>query len=167
MKKILSIILSLVVAASVCTISMVPAMAKTVNSKESTTKKSTIIVEVNGGESSDVSYKTDSEDPTKITFTYDGDGELKGWDFGDLVEGVDYKILSQKGNSITIQVLNPEEIDQIVANAIVDEKNATEKTTAKNKDKGNKSPKTGATMTGVLVAGAGVAMLAALKKKSE
>lgn len=179
MKKILSVILSLVVAASVCTVSMISATAATVvASPEGTTKKSTISVEVNGGESSDVTYKTDATDPSQITFVYNGEGTLDSWSFGDLVEGVDYVIVSENkaDGTITIKLLKSTvSATDIIANAIVDftedeeptEEPEEEETTVNKKDDGSTSPKTGAAMTGALVAGAGVAMLAALKRKND
>lgn len=160
MKKFLSILLSVVIMASVCAVSVVPAMAQTVGSQQTTTKKTTISVEVNGSSTTDVTYKKDSNDPSVITFTYKGDGELTGWDFGGLTEGIDYEIVSQNGNKITIKLLTNV---NVVANAKV--KGAS---TKPNKgDNGNTSPNTGATIAGVAVAGAGVAMLAALKKKND
>lgn len=169
MKKILSVMLSIVMAVSVCAVATIPAMATTVNSKEDVTQASNIKVEVNGGATTDVTFKEDTTDPSKITFTYTGSGKLEGWTFVGLVEGVDYEVVSTSKNPITIVLLNNKtaaDVD-VIANAIVKTEDSTEKTTVKDKDNGNKSPNTGATMSGVLVAGAGVAMLAALKKKSK
>lgn len=172
MKKILSIVLSVVMAASVCTMAVIPAMAKIVASPESTTKATSISVSVNGGASTDVTYRIDSTDPSIITFTYDGDGNLIGWEFKGLVEGVDYVIIDEDATSITIKLLNTDA--DVIANAIVEEKNdeptkeqTTETTTVKDKDNGNTSPATGVAMSGVLVAGAGVAMLTVLKRKNK
>lgn len=169
MKKILSIMLSIVMAVSVCAVATIPAMAVTVNSKNDITQPSNIKVEVNGGTTTDVTFKEDTTDPSKITFTYDGKGKLEGWDFSGLVKGTDYDIVSQDANSITIVLLNGKTAKDIAvtANATVAMDEETTKKKVKDKDKGSKSPKTGATMGGALVAGAGVAMLAALKKKSE
>lgn len=169
MKKILSILMSVLMVASVLSVSVVPAIAKTYGSQESTTEGRKITVDVNGQGSNDVTYKVDDKDKNKITFTYDGDGNLEGWDFGDLVENVDYVIVSQDGNSITIRLLNPNA--DITANAIVKENEGgettkPEKTTVK-PDNGGTSPATGASLAGVAVAGAGVAMLLALKKKDD
>lgn len=162
MKKILSVVLSVVMlicASSVATV----AFAENVNSIESTTKANKITVEVNGNETTDVIYEKDPEDPTKITFTYTGDGELEGWEFPGMTEGEDYIIISEEGDSITIQLINGYEGD-VIANAIV--KESTTKKKKHNDDR--KSPKTGAVTAGaVAVAGAGVAVLAALKKRDE
>lgn len=168
MKKIISIVISLVMVVSAFAVSAVPAMAKTVISpSQTTTQKTTVIVQVNGSSTSDVSYERDPEDPNKITFTYNGDGELIGWEFPGMVEGTDYEIISEDGNSITILVSEDYDGD-VIANAIV--KLDEEKTTKKpgKVDGSSKSPKTGAmAATGLAVAGAGAAILAALKKKND
>ncbi|MGN0528704.1 MAG: hypothetical protein ACI4IE_06180 [Eubacterium sp.] len=165
MKKLISVVLSLIMAMSVCAACVIPAMAAdTVLSPSDTTKRTTINVEVNGSTSDDVSYEKDPENDSEITFTYDGDGKLIGWEFPGLEEGVDYEIVSQEGNSITIRLLD--DIENVTANAIVEYKGTTKATTKKS-DK-SKSPATGAvTGSGLAVAGAGVAILAALKKKSD
>ena len=162
MKKILSILLSVVMLVSVSAVT-VSAFAD-VASQETTKTTSKITVEVNGSTSKDVTYKTDPDDPAKITFKYKGSGTLEGWEFDGMVEGVDYQIISEDGNSITIELLNGFDGD-IDANAIVKEK------TTKKSDEGSgkgKSPKTGAaTATGLAAAGAGAAILLALRKKED
>lgn len=180
MKKVLSVLLAVSMIVSVGVSSAVVAMAApTVASIESTTKRpAPIIGDVNGQTSTDVRYEIDPNDPNKITFTYEGDGELIGWEFlpDTLLEGKDYRIVSQQGNSITIELINGYNGD-IIANAIVrypeDEKTTkvpaetTKKTTVK-KNPGNKSPKTGVfTGAGLGVAAAGAAILVALKKKDD
>lgn len=161
MKKFLSIVLSAIMAVSVMTIAAVPAMAY--NSPESTTHSRVVGGEVNGSSSTDVTYSPDSLNPNKITFTYTGSGDLTGWEFPGLQVGVDYDIISEDGNTITI-VLHNDNID-VTANAIVDGEETTKKP---NGDNGNKSPNTGAmTAAGVAVAGAGIAILAALKKDED
>lgn len=162
MKKILSVILSLVMLLSVGAATFSAFAA--VGSIESTTKQNKIILEVNGKTSTDVSYERDPENPRKITFTYDGDGELIGWEFPGMEEGVDYEIIKEKGNFITILVYESYTGD-VVANAIV--KEATTKETTK-KSKKKKSPKTGAaSAAGIIAMGAGAAVLTALKKKED
>lgn len=163
MKKIISVLLSVVMLLSVSTAAVSVFAADNVNSIESTTKGNKITVEVNGNESNDVTYEKDPTDPTKITFTYTGDGELEGWEFPGMTEGVDYKIISEEGDSITIQIINGYD-GPIVANAIVKE----ETTKKKKSNEKKKSPKTGAaTVSVAAAAGVGVAMLAALKRKSD
>ncbi len=164
MKKFLSIILSVVMVFSVGLASANVAMAKTYNSQE--TKKagySTIKVEVNGKTSTDVTYDVDKSNSNKITFKYNGNGELIGWEFPNMTEGEDYTIVSEKDNTITILVSEDYE-GVVTANAIV--KNASSNNTKPNND--SKSPKTGAvTATGLGLTGAGAALLLALKKKDE
>ena len=167
MKKVTSILLSLVMVIALCAMS-VSAYAAVVSPEKPTNPRSNITVQVNGNETSDVVYERDPQDPTKITFTYTGDGELTGWEFPGMVEGEDYIIISQDGNSITIQLINDYDGD-VVANAIVKEKKGETTTSQQPKPNGNnKSPKTGAaTATAVAVAGAGIAVLAALKKRND
>ncbi len=65
--------------------------------------------------------------------TYNGDGKLTGWEFPLLEEGKDYEIISRKGNSITIKLINKnQELPYI--NALVD---FGETTTLKNKAESN------------------------------
>ena len=131
--------------------------------KTQTTGYSTIKVEVNGKPSTDVTYDVDKSNSNKVSFKYDGDGELLGWEFPNMTEGKDYTVISEEGNTITILV--SEDYDGIVtANAIV--KQASSNSTKPNKN--SKSPKTGAvTATGLGLTGAGAALLLALKKKDE
>ena len=131
--------------------------------KTQTTGYSTIKVEVNGKPSPDVTYDVDKSNSNKVSFKYDGDGELLGWEFPNMTEGKDYTIISEEGNTITILV--SEDYEGIVtANAIV--KQAGSNSTKPNKN--SKSPKTGAvTATGLGLTCAGAALLLALKKKDE
>ena len=162
MKKIISVMLSLVMLVSASAVA-VNAFAA-VESQQTTKKTTNISGEVNGVVSGDVTYTPDDDDPAKITFTYEGDGTLEGWDFEGMVEGVDYQIISEDGNSITIELLNGFDGD-IIANALVEDE---EETTKKSGKKKGKSPKTGAvTATGLAVAGAGAAILLALRKKED
>jgi hypothetical protein len=164
MKKLLSIVLSVMMIFALGSTTMV-AMAATVQSYESTTKASTISGQVNGQTSSNITYERDPEDPNKITFTYNGDGDITGWEFPGMEEGVDYQVLDEDGNTITIELLNGYDGD-VVANVLVDEEGETaEKTTKKSTTGKSTSPNTGAvSATGLAVAGVGVAVLAAIKK---
>ncbi|MBQ9531870.1 MAG: hypothetical protein IJR70_07330 [Eubacterium sp.] len=162
MKKLISVLLSVVMLVSVSAVA-VNAFAD-VQSQETTKTSTKITVEVNGNTTKDVTYKTDPDDPAKITFTYTGSGTLDGWEFEGMVEGTDYEIVSQDGNSITIRLLNGYD-DEVTANAIVKEKST--KKSSEGSGKG-KSPKTGAaTATGLAAAGAGAAILLALRKKED
>ncbi|MBR6391744.1 MAG: hypothetical protein IKS12_00525 [Eubacterium sp.] len=167
MKKLLSIVLSLVMLCSV-SVATVNAFAEGgVGSIETTTTQNKIVLEVNGKASADVSYEKDPENPKKITFTYDGDGELIGWEFPGMREGVDYEILREKGNDITILVA-PTYRDTVTANAIVREPSSRKPTETTKKNDKEKSPKTGAaSAAGIAAMGAGAAILTALKKKED
>lgn len=166
MKKFISVVLSVIMAVSVMAVAVVPAMAAV--SPQSTTHSRVLGANVNGSTTNDVSYATDATDPNKITFTYNGDGTVTGWEFPGLVLGVDYEIITEADGSITVSVLNAGA--DIVANAIVDfgDEDEEETTKPKKQDKGETSPKTGAmTAAGIAVAGAGFAILSALKKNED
>lgn len=165
MKKVLSVILSVMMVFSVFAVSATTVMAA-VGSIESTTKQNTVIVQVNGQTTTDIVYEKDPADPNKITFTYTGDGELIGWEF-NITEGQEYRVVSEDGDSITIEIINGYD-GEVIANAIVkfDDGETTKKPVKTNG--GDKSPKTGvAAASGLAVAGAGAAILAALKKKND
>ncbi len=174
MKKILSVVLSLVMLFSVGAIS-VNAFAA-VGSVEETKGAIEIVTEVNGKPSDEITHATDPDEPRKITFTYTGDGELIGWEFPGMSEGVDYTIVSEDGNSITVLVADAY-AGEVIANAIVnedeeEEEETTEKETTTKattvKSESTKSPKTGAAASaGLLAMGAGAAILTALKKKED
>ena len=166
MKKALSIILSLVMLLSV-SIASVNAFA-VVGSIETTTKKNVINTQVNGKTSTDVTYTEDPKDPRTITFTYTGDGELLDWEFIGVTEGVEYTVISEEGNSITIRIADTYD-GEIVANAIVreDEEEEEEEAEPIKRDESKTSPKTGAGLAGIGAMGAGAAILAALKKKED
>lgn len=71
-----------------------------------------------------------SYDPTteEHLFTYEGEGVLIGWEFPLSEEEKDYEIISQKGNSITIKLIN-ENHELPYINALVDFGEATSDTT--------------------------------------
>lgn len=163
MKKLISIVLSVLMLASVISVSVVPAMAKTYSSQQTTTAAREINTEVNGKGTNDITYKVDPTNKDKITFTYTGKGDVDAWEFDGLVEGEDYEIISQDGNSITI--LFDSAVGDINVNAVVEGLEDNDDDTTAKGDNGNKSPNTGASLAGVAVAGAGVAMLLGLKKK--
>lgn len=163
MKKLLSILLAVMMIFAV-NASATVAMADTVNSIESTTKATSTIGKVNGQTSNDVTYERDPDDPNKITFTYIGEGDITGWEFPGMTEGVDYRIISQDGNSITIELLNGYDGD-VIGDAQVDFEPGSETTTKKASTGKSTSPATGAVAaTGLAAAGVGAAILAAIKK---
>lgn len=172
MKKLLSIILSLVMLVSVGALS-VPVFAE-VGSIETTepVTKNKIIPQVNGENTSDVTFEWISENPKQIKFTYTGDGTLENWDFGDLVEGKDYRVIDQGDNTITIELLDTSFNGDIIANAIVEDEEEEEETTKKatttKQNTSSTSPKTGAAAAaGIAAMGAGAAILTALRKKED
>lgn len=132
---------------------------------------------VNGETSTDITF-TPGKDKNEITFGYTGDGTLEGWDTNldklGLVEGVDYTLTENPDGSITIKFISDKAIacwnnNEIKINAEVsEEEEPTEKETTKKNDS-SKSPNTGISTTAiagtVAVLGAGVAVLAATKKK--
>ncbi|MBQ7202936.1 MAG: hypothetical protein IJS03_02835 [Eubacterium sp.] len=166
MKKVFSIAISALLVISIALISATTVFAAVASPVKPTKPTKPPVTEVNGQTSDDVTYKYENEEHTIITFTYTGDGELKGWEFPGMVEGEDYEIISEDGNSITIRLLNDYD-GSVVANAIVEEEGSTKaETTKKNGDE--KSPKTGAAAaTGIVMLGAGAAVLAALKRKEQ
>jgi hypothetical protein len=190
MKKVLSILLSAIMVFSCAIATTSVAYAAVVKSPSQISTPIEVNVSVNGGQTNDISYEIDDEDNNKITFTYDGDGSFTGWSFYDnegnlLVEGVDYEVVYDDGNGvITIQVADG--IESITADAEVDEgeeeeptegktpdegtteKETTTKETTTKANKNSTSPQTGAvSAAGLAVAGAGAAILVALKKKDD
>lgn len=166
MKKILSLVLSVMMIFAVGVGSTTIALAATtVKSPSHTDITRPVKVEVNGNSSKDVTYDVDKKNPNKFKFSYDGDGKLIGWEFPGMIEGVDYDIISEDGNTITILV-HDSYTGTVTANAIVEK---DETTTKKPNQNGNPtSPETGVfAATGLGVAGAGAAILVALKKKND
>lgn len=161
MKKLLSVLIAvaMVVAMSFTALTAFAVDSPGKDDKDGITK---ITVQVNGKTTKDVTYERDEDNKRIITFTYDGDGELQGWEFPGMEEGKDYVIVSQDGNSITIEV-SEDYVGEVIANAIVKEEQPTNPAKP---DDGKKSPKTGvAAAAGIAAMGAGIAILAASKKK--
>lgn len=170
MKKLISVLLSVMMVISVGALSVMPVMASTVSSGEPTPTGPVITGQVNGETSNQVSFEASISNPSQFTFTYNGGLELLGWEFSGIVEGADYTVVADNGNTITIALTASGMTKQFVANAKVKQDakpgSETNKPGASDKDNTGKSPSTGAAMTGILVAGAGIAMLAASKKKN-
>lgn len=179
MRKFISIALSAVMLISAGAISAMPVMAATVSSpgsSEVTTKPAVdtepVVVTVNSGKSKKVGY---TKDNYKYTFSYTGKGEVIDWEFPNMVEGVDFSVLSMsKDNSkIVIELTESGKQKQLVANAVVKDSTASKEdgevddSDAASKDNSNTSPATGAAMAGIAMAGTGVAMLAVSKKKKD
>lgn len=179
MKKFISIALSAVMLVSAGTVAAMPVMAAPVvspGSSEVTTNPAVdsepVVITVNSGKSKEVGY---TKDNYKYTFSYSGKGEVIDWEFPNMVEGVDFSVLSMsKDNSkIVIELTESGKQKQLVANAVVKDSNASKEdgevddSDAASKDNSNTSPATGAAMAGIAMAGAGVAMLAISKKKKD
>lgn len=178
MKKILSFVMAAIMTVSVFAMSVVPAMAATVNSPTASTavnKKPTL--QVNGVVTeTDIIYSPDKTNPKSITFTYVGEGTLTGWeenleDLG-LAEGTDYTLSYNEDGSLTITFISAEAIadydnGNVIVNALVDF--GTDATTTTKKNNSSKAPATGMSSalaaSGIAIACAGIATLTAAKKK--
>lgn len=172
MKKLISVLLSIMMVVAVGAMSVVPAMAAnssniTVGSGDQTFTASGA---VNGQlTTSDVTIKVSDSDSYEVRFDYVGKEEFLRWEIIGLEEG-EYTIVKKEGTTLIIKV-NPSVAEakrEFTANAIT-KKSANSGSTTKpstgNTDKSGTSPSTGASVAGVAVAGAGVALLTALKKK--
>lgn len=166
MKKLISIILSVMMVLSLGALSVMPVMAATVSSEEPV-NPGVVSGQVNGQNSNDVTFVVSPANPMEYTFTYGGNYEFLGWEFNGLETG-DYNVVSENGKTITIQLTASGANKSFVANAKVNAPTTpTTPTTPStgDKDTSGKSPSTGVAIGGIAVAGAGVAMLAALKKR--
>ena len=172
MKKLISVLLSIMMIVAVGAMSVVPAIAAnssniTVGSGDQTFTASGA---VNGQlTTSDVTIKVSDSDSYEVRFDYVGKDEFLRWEIVGLEEG-EYTIVKKEGTTLIIKV-NPSVAEakrEFTANAIT-KKSANSGSTTKpstgNTDKSGTSPSTGASVAGVAVAGAGVALLTALKKK--
>lgn len=167
MKKFISVLLSVMMMISVGAISVMPVMAATVSSEE---PFAPIVItgQVNGNVSNDVSFEVSPADPMEYTFSYTGNEEFLGWAFEGLVEGADYTVISEEGTTITIQLTAAASGKDVIANALTrsaTEPEEEEPTKPSKPDDSGKSPSTGAGLAGIAVAGAGIVLLAASKKK--
>ncbi|MGN1202505.1 MAG: hypothetical protein ACI4RF_04365 [Eubacterium sp.] len=180
MKKLLSVVLAAVMTVSVFAFSVVPAMAETVKSPTaSTATRKEPTLQVNGvPTTTDIVYSPDKENMSSVTFTYVGEGTLIGWeenlnDLG-LAEGTDYTLSFNEDGSLTITFIGDKSNDawdngEVIVNALVDfGEGETTAVTAKTDDS-SKAPATGMSASvvagSVAVACAGIAVLAATKKK--
>lgn len=185
MKKLVSVIISVIAAVSVCAAFAVPASAAihvyspageavvhTANDPLINCKPST---QVKGAQQSAGS--------NVLTFTYTGSGELTGWNLIDKAgNAVDLssvlgacRVVSQDGNTLVIEVFDWssfESPDGYTVNALVKAEGTTApggETTTVNKDDSSTSPSTGvasAAFAAIGAAGAGAAILALSKKKN-
>lgn len=189
MKKIISLVIAAMMAVSMFAVT-VPAMAANVSSPTAATlEEGKAKTTVNGETRQGVTYSVNAQTKKSVTFTYNGEGTFKSWTDNlsalGLAEGTDYtKVLNADGSQ-TITFISQKAITSwnngsVVVNAVVefadDTTQATEKDTTKTtkatepkKNSSSKSPATGASsavMAGAIAAaGAGIAVLAATKKK--
>lgn len=167
MKKLISVLLSIMMIVAVGAMSVIPAMAANSNiTVGSGDQKFTASGAVNGQPTtSDVTIKVSDSDSYEVKFDYVGKDEFLRWEIVGLEEG-EYTIVKKEGTTLIIKV-NPSVAEakrEFTANAIT-KKSANSGSTTGNTDKSGTSPSTGASVAGVAVAGAGVALLTALKKK--
>ena len=171
MKKLISVLVSIIAVFAVCTAFAMPAMAA-INVYSPVGE---VIVHeandptVNKKPSANVTGK-------QITYVYTGSGNFQGWELDDKngksypLSDNDpaYKIVSNSGKTLTLEILDWsyfESPDGYTVNAIVKDEVAPGK-----KDDSSKSPKTGAatiTLASMAAAGAGAAILALKKKDAE
>lgn len=163
MKKLISVILSVMMVLSLGALSVMPVMAATVSSEEPV-NPGVVSGQVNGQNSNDVTFVISPANPMEYTFTYGGNYEFLGWEFNGLETG-DYNVVSENGKTITIQLTASGANKSFVANAKVNVPTTPTTPSTGDKDTSGKSPSTGVAIGGIAVAGAGVAMLAALKKR--
>ncbi len=182
MKKLLTIMLAAVMAVSTFALSALPVMAAddVLSPTASTAVDKKPTLQVNGvTTTTDVTYAVDPENPNVITFTYVGEGNLTGWETNldslGLVEGEDYELTENEDGSLTLTLISDAAIEawkngEIVVDAIVEFDEDEPTTAGTTKANGSsKSPSTGASTAvvagTVAAAGAGIAVLAALKKR--
>lgn len=181
MKKFLSVFLAVMMAVSVFAVSLIPAMADNTTVKSpsaSPVGPSGPTLEVNGAPAgSDITY-TEDEGDYSYKFNYVGGGTLLGWkdnlnDLG-LVEGVDYTAVENADGTYTITLISETarsywDNNQLIVDAIVKLNESTTAATSTNTNDSSKAPATGMSSSvlagSVAVACAGVAVLAATKKK--
>ena len=174
MKKLLSIVLSVIIAVCACTATAIPALAISVRSPGGTVVHDANDPLVNSKKSNKVTGNSVKPGSNEITFTYTGDGTLKGWQIidkdGNAVpvgnNDPSYRIVKQEGNTLVIEVLDWdkwESPDGYTVNALVEGE-----TQEGSGDSSSKSPGTGAVsiaFASMAAAGAGVAILGLTKKR--
>lgn len=178
MKKLISVLVSIIAVFAVSTAFAMPAMAA-INVYSPVGE---VIVHeandptVNKTSSNQVKGAQVSNGSNQITYIYSGDGIFKGWELVDKDgnsiplsnNSPAYKIISNSGKTLTLEILDWsyfEAPDGYTVNAIVENT-----TTGGNKNDSSKSPSTGAAsiaLASMAAAGAGAAILAVKKKDAE
>lgn len=187
MKKIISLVIAAMMAVSMFAVT-IPAMAANVSSPTAATlEEGKAKTTVNGETRQGVTYTVNAQNKKEVTFTYNGEGTFKSWTDNlsslGLAEGTDYTKVANADGSQTITFISQKAITawnngSVVVNAVVEFADATTEVTAEEKtskatepkkNSSSKSPATGASsavMAGAIAAaGAGIAVLAATKKK--
>lgn len=179
MRKFLSVILALMMAVSVFAVASISAFA--VESPTATTAGPTdIIIEINGGDANkDVTYTINEVNGTLVAhFEYNGEGKLIGWNDNlaslSFVAGVDYTRTVESDGSLTLTFISDAAIaaaknGKVVVNAVVEFPDGQTTTVKVNENDSSKSPSTGVATSviagSIAVAGAGIAVLSATKKR--
>lgn len=177
MKKLLSVILAVMMSVSVFAVAAIPALAVE-SPTASTAAPKGPVTEVNGAANgSDIRYTEDPADSGIIKFEYTGKGELTDWvgNFDDLglAEGADYTAVKGSNGVYTVTLISQAAKDAfnngtLVINAIVKFAPGDTTNTTKKNDS-SKSPDTGLATSviagSIAVAGAGIAVLSATKKR--
>ena len=169
MKKLVSVLLSIMMVVAVGAMSVVPAMAAvssniTVGSGD---YEFTASGALNGKPATldEVTVTVNPSNKYEVTFEYVGKDEFIKWEILGLEQG-EYTIVKSDSKTLVIRVVASvaEQKKDFTANAITKKSSSTSASTP-SKDNTGKSPSTGASVAGVAVAGAGIALLTALKKK--
>ncbi len=178
MKKFLSVLLAVIMSVSVMAITSISAFA--VESPTATTAPDKdIVIQVNGEDSTDIKYTfDDTELPYVAEFEYTGPGRLIGWEENmeelGFVLGVDYTRTVLTDGKFRIEFLTEEsgqafKDGKVIVNAIVEFDDETTTKVPVTSDSSSKSPATGVATSviagSIAVAGAGIAVLSATKKK--
>lgn len=187
MKKLLSVMLAAIMTVSVFAVCAVPAMAAdTVNSPTAgpvVDNEPTLMV--NGVVTvTDITYTVTGTSVQSVTFRYTGEGSLVGWEHNlaelGLTESTDYTTVNNEDGSLTINFISAAANEcwdngEVTVNALVDFGDGVTATTAvagsTQANDSSKAPATG--MSTSLVAGsiavacAGIAVLAATKKRTK
>lgn len=180
MKKVISVLISVIAAVSVCAAFAVPASAAIhVYSPQGVAVVHTANDPLlNGKPTTQVSGSQVSAGSNQLVFTYSGTAALSGWNLIDKDgKAVDLssvssvcKVISQDGKTLVIEVLDWsafESPDGYTVNALAAEGTTSGETTTVDKDNSATSPDTGVSVAAAAVcaAGAGAAILALTKKK--
>lgn len=178
MKKILSVMLAAVMAVSAFAVSVIPAMAAPSPTATTATQKGPTTT-VNGAiNTTDVTFTPDPNNANKIDFEYTGEGTVEGWtnnlsEIG-FAEGTDYTAVENPDGTYSITFLNNNakkayDDGKVIVDVTVKFAVTTTTTGTTKKNDSSKSPGTGVATSviagSIAVAGAGIAVLSATKKR--